>query len=88
MKTKIWKKICDRVRIVEDGKGYFVVEAREKDPFKKDFEDWHQLNTFGNLKQALNKKHSFIIMILMRDLGLRHTFISRRIMRKKEKARL
>lgn len=82
MKTKIWKRVCNRVRIIEDEKGYFLVQARDKFPFKKGYTEWHTLNQFSMHKHALNKKHSYIVMILMRELGLRPFFIERRIKRK------
>lgn len=85
MKTKIWKKICDRVRIIDDGRGYFIVQAREKLPFKRGFTEWHDLNSYGAYKHAVKKKHSFVVMILMRELGYRYEFIAKRTKRKREK---
>jgi len=82
MKTRILSKINERVRIVEKN-DMFIVETREKLSFKKGFTDWHTLNQFSSLKQALKKKHSYIVMILMRELGYRHFFVTRRIERKK-----
>lgn len=89
MKTKIWKKVCERIRIIEEN-GKYVVEHREKSPpFKRDvdgkrmkFTGWQTINVFGTHKHALNKKHSYIVMILMRDLGYRNEFVQRRNNRK------
>lgn len=81
MKTRILKKINQRVRIVENDDG-FEVQAREKLLFKG-YSEWYMLNQFSALKQALKKKHSYVVMILMRELGYRHFFVQKRIDRKK-----
>jgi hypothetical protein len=82
MKARILKKFNQRIRIIEENDSY-VVQVREKNPFKKGFTDWHTLNQFSSLKQALKKKHLHIVMILMRELGYRHFFVARRVQRKK-----
>lgn len=84
MNIRILFKICDRIQILE-ANGHFIVQAREKLLFRG-FTMWHNLNQYGSLKHALNKKHSYIIMVLMRELGLRNTLILRRKARKKAKA--
>ena len=84
-KLKIWKKVSDRVRVTETKPGRFAVEAREHNPLKRKWSDWHELNSYGSMKHALKKKHSFVVMILMRDLGYRNEFVKRRTDRKRAK---
>jgi hypothetical protein len=84
MKTRILKKINDRVRITETDDGLFLVQGREKLLFKG-FTEWHTLNQFSSLKQALKMKHLHIVMILMRELGYRQIFLNRRTKRKKRR---
>lgn len=83
MKTRILKKINNRVRITENDDSLFLVEAREKLTFKRGFGEWRVLNQFSSYKQALKKKHLHVVMILMRELGYRHFFVEKRINRKK-----
>ena len=82
---RIWRKISNRVRVVENKPGRFAVEAREYNPIKRQWGEWHELNSYGAMKHALKKKHSFIVMIMMRDLGLRTEFVKRRTDRKRAK---
>jgi len=79
MKTRILKKISQKIRIVENASGGFDVETRNES------DEWHTLNTYSMIKQALNKKHSYIVMVVMRDLGYRYEFVKRRTKRKKRK---
>jgi len=72
MKTKISKKISQRVRIVEKNDA-FVVQHKING-----FGNWIALNSFSTLKAALNKKHSYVIMIVLRDLNYRNEFVKRR----------
>lgn len=76
LNVKIWKKINQRVRIVETPNG-FEVQHRTlvSDP-------WHTLNIFSTFKAALNKKHATIIIIVIRDLGYRPELIKRRTKKK------
>lgn len=86
MKTRILKKINKRVRIIETDDGMF--EVQHKHSFKtKDFHnnEWHTINVYSNNKKAIEKKNNFIVMIIMRDLGLRNEFVKRRTKRKKMK---
>jgi hypothetical protein len=76
MKTKILRKINQRVRVVEKNDA-FVVEHRING-----FGDWISLNTFSTHKAALNKKHSYVVMIVLRDLSYRNEFVKRRTKRK------
>jgi len=84
-KLRIWKKISNRVRIVETQPGRFSVQAREYFPIRREYGEWHELNSFGAMKHALKKKHSYIVMILMRDFGYRNDFVRRRTDRKRKK---
>jgi hypothetical protein len=76
MKTRILKKITERIRIIEQN-DMFIVQHRQKFAFGK-FDEWKNLNQFNSYKKALEKKHSYIIMILMRDFGYRNEFVKRR----------
>ena len=80
---RIWKKISERVRIVETEKGQYEVQARHLLGLFSGMSEWYSLNTFSTMKQALKRKHSFIVMIIMRDLGYRNQFVERRTARKK-----
>ena len=73
--------------IIESERGQFIVQARERvyKAFKSTWTEWHDLNDFGSMKHALKKKHSFIVMVLMRELGVRTLFIEKRTNRRKEK---
>jgi len=82
---RIWKKISNRVRVLETEPGRYSVQSRMYDPFKREYSEWHEMNSFGAMKHALKKKHSFILMILMRDLGYRNEFIKKRTDRKRKK---
>ena len=77
MKTKILKKINDRIRIMPKNEG-FVVENRLLGS-----DNWHELNSFSTFAAAINKKNSYIVMVIMRDLGYRNEFVKRRIKRHK-----
>jgi hypothetical protein len=76
LKLKIWKKINQRIRIVKKDNDLFSVESRY---FVK--ENWKSVNDYSSFKRALHKKHSYIIMIILRDLGLRNEFVKRRTIR-------
>jgi len=82
---RIWVRISNRVRVIEDKPGRFSVQAREHFPLKRKYGEWHELNSFGAMKHALKKKHSYIVMILMRDFGYRNDFVKRRTDRKRKK---
>lgn len=77
MKTKILKKISQRIRIVPKNDA-FIVEHK-----LSGFDNWHELNSFSTFAAAINKKNSYIVMVIMRDLGYRNEFVKRRIKRKK-----
>jgi hypothetical protein len=72
LNVKIWKKINERVRIVETKNGY---EVQHKNLL---INPWHTLNVYSTMKAALNKKHATIIIIVIRDLGYRQELIKRR----------
>lgn len=80
---RIWKKISNHIRIIEDDKGQYHVQTRVLLGLFKGVSEWETLNTFSSLKQALKRKHSYIVMILMRDLGYRYEFVKRRTDRKR-----
>lgn len=82
MKTRILKKINERIRIVEKN-GMFVVQNRHAYNSKDD--NWNDLNSFSTIERAVMKKNSYIVMIIMRDLGYRGEMIRRRTKRKKRK---
>ena len=82
---RIWRKISNRVRVSQPKPGRYSVEARDYLPIKREYTEWHELNTFGSMKHALKKKHSFIVMIMMRELGYRNEFVQRRTNRKRKK---
>ena len=78
MKTRILKKISQRIRIIEKN-DMFVVQQR---PNPK--EEWHDINQYASQKKAVDKKNSYIVMVVMRDLGYRNEFVRRRVNRKKK----
>ena len=77
LKTNILKKINQRVRIEPVGDA-FIVEHKIDG-----LGEWIKLNTYSTFKAALSKKHSYIIMIVLRDLSYRNEFVARRTKRKK-----
>ena len=82
---RIWVKISNRVRVIEEQPGRFSVQAREYFPLRREYTEWHELNSYGAMKHALKKKHSYIVMILMRDFGYRNDFVKRRTDRKRKR---
>jgi hypothetical protein len=76
MKTRILKKINQRIKIVEKN-DKFVVEHK---PFGS--KEWKFMNDLSTYKRAVDIKNSYIVMILMRDMGYRNEFIKRRTNRK------
>jgi len=80
MRAKVLRKINNGVRIIEQD-GLFVMQTRRKILFGG-YTDWVNANQFSTYKQALKQKHSYIVMILMRELGLRNEFVRRRTKRK------
>ncbi len=76
LKTNILKKINQRVRIVKNGES-FEVQSR-----KSDIGNWIGISTFASHRKALDKKHNYIVMIVLRDLGFRSEFANRRKKRK------
>lgn len=81
---RIWRDINNHIRILDAPNGQFRVQQRTWDPFKG-WSEWELVNEFGLRKHALKKKHSYIVMILMRELGYRNEFVKRRTERKKRK---
>ena len=77
LKLNIMRKINQRVRIEPVGDA-FIVEHKVGG-----LGEWVKLNTYSTFKAALNKKHSYIVMIILRDLSYRNEFVTRRTKRKK-----
>jgi hypothetical protein len=80
MNTRILKQINNRVKIFNAQHGYEVA-IRERKLFGG-YTLWETTNSFSTLNKAIRRKNNYIIM-LMRDLGYQHEFVSRRIQRKK-----
>lgn len=79
---RIWKKICDRVRIVENN-GAYEVQTRGTLGFGNRFGEWQTENTFSKLSKALKRKEVHVVMVVMRELGYRNELVKRRTNRKK-----
>jgi len=79
MKIRLLKKINQRIRIVEKN-DKFVVE-------RKDYgsKEWVFVNDLSSFKRAVHIKNSYIVMILMRDMGYRYELVRRRTKRKMKK---
>jgi hypothetical protein len=82
MKTRILKKVNQRVRIVKVNDMY-VVQQRKTVGFGQKFGGWEEINSFFDLKKAIKKKEIHIVMVVMRELGYRNEFVKRRTDRKK-----
>ena len=82
MKTRILKKVNQRVRIVTKNDMYDV-QTRGTVGFGNKFGEWHTENTFSKLGKALKRKEVHIVMVIMRELGFRNEFVKRRTDRKK-----
>lgn len=85
MKTKILKKVNKYVRIVEDGKGNFVVQHRKYLGPLSGMGEWEDVNVFSTYRKAVDRKNMHIVMVLMRELGYRYELVRRRTKRKKDK---
>ena len=81
---RVWRRICNHVRIVEDGDN-FVVEMRDYLGLTKGYGEWRTVNMYSTLPKALERKHLHIVMVVMRDLGYRYQFVDKRKKRKKRK---
>ena len=84
MKTRILKKVNQRVRIVKK-RGMYVVQVRETIGFGNKFGVWHTENSFLKYNLAIRLKEVHIVMVVMRDLGHRREFVKRRTDRKRKK---
>jgi len=82
MKTKILKKVNQRVRILKR-KGMYEVQVRNTIGFGTKFGEWRTENTFSKLSKALKRKEVHVVMVIMRELGHRREFVKRRTDRKK-----
>jgi len=84
MKTRVLKKVNQRVRIVKNGELY-VVQQRRTIGFGFKFGEWEEINSFFDYRKAVHKKNIHIVMVVMRELGHRREFVKRRTDRKKAK---
>ena len=82
MKTRILKKVNQRVRIVKNGDMY-EVQQRQTVGFGRKFGEWREINTLSSYKKALKKKEVHVVMVIMRELGYRNEFVKRRTDTKK-----
>jgi len=78
MNTRIYKKLCNRVRVTKEG-NYWVVETREHNG------EWQSSPTYSNLKKAIRFKHN-LMQRLIGELGFLVWFKERRL-KKINKAR-
>jgi len=81
MNLKIYRKICQLVRIeeIKDEEGYVVNYLVQSKKRCKD--EWVTILETIQKKKAIQKKH-FQILITIRDLGYRSDFLARRKRRK------
>lgn len=80
MKTKIWKRINLRIRLIENkNTGNFQVELRDKN-----YGGWSILATFSSFKEGLKKKHEHINIFTLRGFGHRNELAYRRLKRNKK----
>ncbi len=82
MKTNILKKVNQRVRIIKINDLY-VVQQRKTVGFGRKFGGWEEINSFFDIKKAVHKKNTHIVMVIMRELGYRNEFVKRRTERKR-----
>lgn len=78
---RIWRKISKYVRIVEDSKGYYEVQARELRGLFSGMGEWHTLNMFSDYGKAVERRNMYIVMVVMRELGYRNELVRRRTAR-------
>jgi hypothetical protein len=81
LNLRIYKKICQLVKIetIYDKDGYpinYLVQTRQNNK-----QEWHTILETISLKKAIQKKH-FQILVVVRDLGYRSEFLTRRKKRK------
>jgi len=72
MKTKIYNKLADRVKLVKKGKYYFVMTR----PNKKN--PWSESPSYSSIKKAIRSKHNQMHLAI-RDTGYFVYFKERRI---------
>jgi hypothetical protein len=83
MKTRILKKVNQRVRIVKNDDMY-EVQVRNTIGFGRNFGEWRTENIFSKLSKALKRKEVHVVMVIMRELGYRNEFVKRRTTRKRK----
>jgi len=84
MKSQILKKINKHVRI-EESNGSYYVKARKYDGLFSGWGNWHTLNMFSSYRKAVERKNTYIVMVIMRELGYRNELVKRRTNRKRAK---
>lgn len=79
MKSKLWKKICKRIRIIEkeDGRKY-EVQIRYFYRINKEYRTWQYLNAFDILGAAISQKHYYIENFIFRNVGIGGAITRRR----------
>jgi len=65
MKTRLLKKINQRIRIVKNDDDKFDVEVQDA------FTKWHRLREFKTYEDAHYQKRYYIKNILIKDFGLK-----------------
>ena len=77
MKTRIWKKINKRIRIVQKENGIYEVQNNHFYILNKKYNDWRYLNEFHDFKNALKQKHYYILSIVLKNLGCKNSYHNR-----------
>ena len=79
MNTKIYKKICQNVKIERVNDKFFVMVKRD--------DKWILLRKFNNHKMALHQKHNTIILNILKSISNKYynIFKERRIKNIKNK---
>jgi len=77
MNLKIYKKICELVRIeeIKDDEGYVTLYLVQSRKTKK--REWETIFESSSLKKTLLKKH-FQILIVIKELGHRQDLLNKR----------
>lgn len=79
MKTKLWRKICKRIKIIEKEGGKFEVQIRDFYKTNKKYYSWQYLNSFDIFAAALSQKHYYIEKFVFRNIGIGGAITRRRI---------
>ncbi len=73
MKTRIWKKICQRIKIINVKNG-FEVQHRYFYRASRWYNNWVYLNSFDTYAGALHQKHLYIRNIMLKNLGFKNRY--------------